>query len=226
MAPANIMLPQLPLPNQNPKPLITFTLKQEPKEKLYTIKPNDNLSKIAEATHTTVERLWEKNTDLASPDLIEPNKQIKIPKDDEPLADRPLPIPPVTVPIQPTTLPSAGGVSVSRAPSVSVPTISRGASSGNLYSPGYCTFGVKEWRPDLPNNLGDASSWYYNAQAQGMAVGSSPQIGAVAVTKAYSHVSLVIGIGDGTVTVKEMNYRGLWVVSTRTAPISEFNYIY
>lgn len=99
-------------------------------------------------------------------------------------------------------------------------------SSGNLYSFGYCTHLVKNLRPDIPNSWGNASAWYKNAQKDGYATGSEPRVGSIAWTKAYGHVSLVIAIGDGTVTVKEANYKGWNVISTRTAPTTEFLYIF
>lgn len=105
-----------------------------------------------------------------------------------------------------------------------------GDSSGNLYSPGYCTWYVKNKRPDLPNNLGNANTWYYRAQASGWNVGSTPKKGAVGTSTSgrLGHVAYVEGVSlDGqTVKISEMNYRGFWVVSTRTVHYSEFKYIY
>lgn len=102
----------------------------------------------------------------------------------------------------------------------------RVSAAGNLYAPGFCTYGVKMWRPDIPNRWGNADRWIYSAQASGWATGSVPRVGAVAVARTYMHVALVIGVSGSSVTVKEMNYGGLWVVSTRDTPISEWNYIY
>lgn len=102
----------------------------------------------------------------------------------------------------------------------------RGTSSGNSYSPGYCTFYAKNMRPDLPNNLGNADTWYSRAAAQGLSVGSTPRAGAIGETKAYMHVVYIESVHGDTVTVSEMNYKGRGVVSKRTAPASEFRYIY
>lgn len=103
---------------------------------------------------------------------------------------------------------------------------SRYSSSGNTYSPGYCTYYAKQRRPDLPNNLGNANTWFQRAAAQGIPVGSEPRVGAIGETKAYMHVVYVEAVNGDTVTVSEANYKGRGVVSTRTAPASEFRYIY
>lgn len=105
-----------------------------------------------------------------------------------------------------------------------------GNSAGNLYAAGNCTWYAKSMRPDLPNNLGNANTWYYNAQAQGWSVGLKPKKGAVATTTTggLGHVAYVIGVSlDGQqVTIREMNYRGLYNMSTRTVHYTEFKYIY
>ena len=105
-----------------------------------------------------------------------------------------------------------------------------GNSSGNMYAPGNCTWYAKSMRPDLPNNLGNANTWYANAAAMGWNVGSTPKKGAVATTTAggLGHVAYVIGVSlDGQeVTIREMNYRGLYNMNTRTVHYTAFNYIY
>lgn len=103
-------------------------------------------------------------------------------------------------------------------------------SSGNTYDAGYCTWYVKNKRPDIPNNLGNANTWYSRAAAQGWNVGSAPKKGAVGTSTrgALGHVVYVEGVSlDGLyVTISEMNYRGLYITSTRTVHYSEFVYIY
>lgn len=103
-------------------------------------------------------------------------------------------------------------------------------SFGNLYTPGNCTWWAKSKRPDLPNNLGNANTWYGRAQAQGWNVGFTPKKGAVATTTAgwAGHVAYVEGVSvDGQyVTISEMNREGLYVVSYRTVYYTEFQYIY
>lgn len=100
---------------------------------------------------------------------------------------------------------------------------------GNNYSYGYCTWYVKNRRPDIPNSLGNANEWLYNAQAYGFSTGSSPVVGAVAQTSAggLGHVAYVEAVyGDGKILVSEMNYQGWNILSTRVTSASEFNYIY
>ena len=105
-----------------------------------------------------------------------------------------------------------------------------GDSGGNLYTPGNCTWYAKSRRPDLPNNLGNANTWYARAAAQGWNVGLTPKKGAVATSTAgwAGHVAYVEGVSlDGQfVTISEMNYRGLYSMFRRTVHYSEFQYIY
>lgn len=108
------------------------------------------------------------------------------------------------------------------------PTLTRYPFSGNGYSTGYCTFYVAS-RRGVPSNWGNANQWYYNAQASGFSVGSSPVPGAIAWTGAgyYGHVAYVESVSGGMVTVSEMNYNGNWnKVTKRTEPVGTFRYIY
>jgi surface antigen len=102
------------------------------------------------------------------------------------------------------------------------------ASNRNDMTPGYCTFWVKQNRPDLPSGLGNANSWYSRASSIGLAVGSVPKIGAVATTTrgAEGHVALVIGMSGSQIQVSEMNVQGWNVVSTAWYPSNTFQYIY
>ena len=103
-------------------------------------------------------------------------------------------------------------------------------SSGNTYTPGNCTWYAKSRRPDLPNALGNANTWYARAVSLGWNVGSTPKKGAIGTTTAgwAGHVVYVEGVSlDGqTVTISEMNYRGLYSMNTRTVHFTEFSYIY
>lgn len=103
-------------------------------------------------------------------------------------------------------------------------------SAGNMYDAGNCTWYVKSRRPDLPNNLGNANTWYSMAAADGFSVGSKPKKGAVGTSTrgSFGHVVYVEGISlDGqTITISEMNYAGLYSQRTRVTSASEFSYIY
>ena len=189
-----------------PLELPKSTKPEPPKIIEYTVVEGDNLTKIAGANSTTWLRLWQKNTGINDPDLININDKLIIPGADEVLADRPVPI---NAPVAAKALAA----------------IPRGISAGNTYSYGYCTWYVKNRRPDLPNNLGNAETWYSRAAAQGLSVGSTPVVGAVG--QRGNHVVYVEAVnGDGTILISEMNYQAWNVQSSRTANASEFRYIY
>lgn len=103
-------------------------------------------------------------------------------------------------------------------------------SGGNSYAPGNCTWYVKSMRPDIGNFWGNANTWYQNAKAQGWNVGDLPKKGAIAATtKGWAgHVAYVTGVSLDRkwVTIREMNYGGLYNMNTRTVYYTEFNYIY
>lgn len=102
-------------------------------------------------------------------------------------------------------------------------------AAGNTYTKGQCTWYVKERRPDLPNGLGNASTWYARAAAKGYAVGGSPRAGAAGATSAgkYGHVVYVESTNGSTVNISEMNYNGgVGKVHKRTVSASSFKYIY
>lgn len=210
------MIYDIALADYTPPPIITIQQVQEeaPEEPKteptkYVVKKNDNLSKIAKAHGTTWQRLFYKNVDITDPNNLEVGAILIIPEADEELKERHYTIP-------------------APKPVKTAPVRSKGIVSGNTYSYGYCTWFVKNMRPDLPNNLGNANSWYYRAQAQGLPVGTEPVVGAVGTTTrgALGHVVYITGVDGDTVTLVEMNYAGWGVQSTRTAHKSEFLYIY
>ena len=105
--------------------------------------------------------------------------------------------------------------------------------------PGWCTWYAWYWRATSPLSLGElghegrnANTWHINYSYRG--VGNEPAVGAVFQTpyggSGYGHVGVVTGInGDGSITVREMNYAGRYVVTEATIPasqVSSFNYIY
>ncbi len=181
----------------------------------YTVVAGDTLTKIAEANQTQWTRLFAKNTQIAQPDTINVGDVITIPTPEEQLAERALPV------VAPTVITPQ----ISSGQSSTTSAQPRGSSAGNTYAAGYCTWYAKSRRPDLPNRLGNASAWVSSAAAQGFATGSAPRVGAIG--QQGNHVVYIESVnGDGTVTVSEMNWRGLGVVSSRTTSASSFTYIY
>jgi surface antigen len=109
----------------------------------------------------------------------------------------------------------------------------RAAYGYNGYDYGYCTWWVAHLRAQagnpVPSNLGNASTWAIRAAAYGLPVGSTPRVGAAVVTstRGAGHVAYVTGVGNGTITISEMNHIGWNKVDTRTIPTqSNFRYIY
>lgn len=105
---------------------------------------------------------------------------------------------------------------------VKTPQIS---SEGNSYEPGQCVWYIKNLRPEIPNNWGNASSWLYNAQAQGWPTGSAPRVGAVGWTS--GHVVLITAVNGSQVSYTDMN--GNWIpfeIGSGTRDSSFYQYIY
>lgn len=92
-----------------------------------------------------------------------------------------------------------------------------GASDGNTYAKGYCTWWVKSKRPDLPNRLGNAGRWLGNAVGAGLPTGQAPKPGAVVVTGEgpIGHVGYVEAVEGDEIIVSDMNMIGRGKVSKR-----------
>lgn len=203
-------LPISTTPDYLTAPLTVIIQKQdtvkEPKQ--YILKQNETLTYVSELYTLDLSRLWAKNVQLTNPDLIPVGTVVLIPEADEKLETRDM----ISLELSNST--GATGTAVTG-----------GSVYGNTYYWGQCVWFVKNQLGWVRNGWGDASSWASSARRDGFNVSETPSIGAVAYTKAYSHVSIVRSIGSGTVHVQEMNFRGLGVVSERDAPISEFLYI-
>jgi surface antigen len=197
-------------------------LPAEPVITKHVVAEHESLSIIAKKYNTTWKRIYDKNTTVQNPDIITVGTELIVPNEDEVLTERTLPE------TQQIVEPAVQKTAQKPAPKPAVKTASvttRGSSSGNLYVPGYCTWYVKNLRPDLPNNLGNADTWVSRAAAQGLATGSTPRAGAVG--QRGMHVVYVLSVNsDGTVNITEMNHKGLYVVTTRTLPGDYFKYIY
>lgn len=189
---------QIPPPEKpKPKPVTP------PEPKKYVTIEGDTLTKIARDNSTTIERLFDKNTQLVNPDVLDIGVELIIPDSTEQLEPR-LPV-------------------VAEKPSEPIKKSSGGA---NTYQPGQCTWYVKNLRPDIPNTWGNASIWLYSAQRDGWSTGSSPKVGAIGWTP--GHVVIVTSVNaDGTVNITDMNGNWTpWEIGNRTFPASKYVYIY
>lgn len=159
------------------KPVLSSTA-----EASYVVSPTDDLATIASKYQTTIQRLWDKNPALGDPNVLDVGITVSIPLADEVIADRPLPY-------------------------LAIPVVDRPSGGLNLYYAGQCTWGVKNRRPDIPNSLGNADTWYTRATALGLPTGLVPRVGAAAQAKGRMHVGYVEAVyADGTILFWEMNY--------------------
>ena len=80
---------------------------------------------------------------------------------------------------------------------------------------------------------GNARNWYKNANAAGYKTGQVARPGAIVVwygpgyNLTYGHVGIVMSVNTkaGTMVVKDMNYAGLWKVTTRVEKIKNKNIV-
>ena len=117
---------------------------------------------------------------------------------------------------QSTTVSTSSNSSSSNSSSSS-PSLSSSAASNNArydaksYYVGECTWGVKSQVSWVGPYWGNANQWVASARAEGFSVGTTPQVGAVAVWVggAYGHVALVTAVESSTnIQVSESNYMG------------------
>lgn len=169
----------------------------KPAEVKVTVAPGDSLSSIAEANNTTWVRIFNKNTALTNPDVIDPGMELVIPTAEEELADRYSEYAAVQAPVVAQTAATYTTRSYSSAPVNS--------SSYYVGNGMWCTDYVQSKRSDV-NGYGNAGyGWISKAQSQGKATGTTPQAGAVAVTN--GHVAYVESVNaDGSYVVSEMGW--------------------
>lgn len=174
---------------------------------IHTTQKNENLSKIAQQYNTTWQRLFDKNTHLEHPDILEIGTEIVIPEATEELVRRELPVVAVqtSTNTQNTTRPS------------------HRASSG-WFDPSQCTGYVASRRPVGLWN--DGHLWYSQAQRDGWATGLTPQAGAIGVAKSGNHVVYIERVDGNRVYLSERNYDWRGSYRERWASASDFRYIY
>lgn len=99
------------------------------------------------------------------------------------------------------------------------------------FVPGHCTYFVAQYWP--VKWRGNARNWYKNANAAGFKTGQVAKPGAIVVwygpgyNLTYGHVGIVMSVNTkaGTMVVKDMNYAGLWKVTTRVEKIKNKNIV-
>lgn len=198
-----------------------------------TINIGDTLTEIAATYSTTVDDIVAANA-ITDPNLVSVGQEIEVADNRDVTQGQTAPAygqlkSAADAFINPPA-PAVVATTVATSPNVSsAPVKSRAVSgsTGNSYAWGNCTWYVKERKPHIPNMLGNGGyGWVGNMAAAGYASGSVPQVGAIGVEP--GHVVVIESVNsDGTVNISEMNYAGrLGVIHYRTAPASEFVYIY
>jgi hypothetical protein len=90
---------------------------------------------------------------------------------------------------------------------------------------GWCTWYVSSRRTVAWS--GNANEWYWAARSQGLAVGSTPRVGAIMVSResAYGHVAYVESVSGNSFTISEMNFHGFGVVSQRRLSLGQVSLV-
>lgn len=112
---------------------------------------------------------------------------------------------------QSTTVSTPSNSSSSSSSSSSSAASNNARYDASSYPVGECTWGVKSQLSWVGPYWGNANQWVASARAEGFSVGTTPQVGAVAVWVggAYGHVALVTAVESSTnIQVSESNYLG------------------
>lgn len=112
---------------------------------------------------------------------------------------------------QSTTVSTSSNSSSSSSSSSSSAASNNARYNASSYPVGECTWGVKSQLSWVGPYWGNANQWVASARAEGFSVGTTPQVGAVAVWVggAYGHVALVTAVESSTnIQVSESNYMG------------------
>ncbi|NQR01065.1 CHAP domain-containing protein [Streptococcus suis] len=112
---------------------------------------------------------------------------------------------------QSTTVSTPSNSSSSSSSSSSSAASNNARYNASSYPVGECTWGVKSQVSWVGPYWGNANQWVASARAEGFSVGTTPQVGAVAVWVggAYGHVALVTAVESSTnIQVSESNYMG------------------
>lgn len=165
----------------------------------YKVKSGDTVESVANKYGSSVEEIIAVN-DLEIDQTLKPDTIILVPSGVLPETERPEYVAP-----RPTYSYSSY--------STSSYVFTASYSSGNKYAYGWCTWYAWNMRPDLPSNMGNASSWASAARSAGFPVNGSPQAGDVFQTSYgwAGHVGYVTGVNaDGSINVCDMNGIAGW----------------
>lgn len=156
---------------------------------------------------------------ISDPDRIKEDTVIIVPDAKFPPKERP-----VLVPYNTRISISNGSANVSTSnSSFSSSSPSSSSASGNHFAEGYCTWWASERWHQLGRGyvpwFGNAGQWPAGARAMGYATGMTPRVGSIMATweSSVGHVAIVESVNsDGSWTVSEENYKGLYIISSRT----------
>lgn len=112
---------------------------------------------------------------------------------------------------QSTTVSTPSNSSSSSSSSSSSAASNNARYNASSYPVGECTWGVKSQLSWVGPYWGNANQWGASARAEGFSVGTTPQVGAVAVWDGgpYGHVAVVTAVESSTnIQVSESNYMG------------------
>jgi hypothetical protein len=169
---------------------------------LLTTKAGETLTGLADKYGVSTATIIDFNL-IHDPNNLAPGTQLMIP--DGTGAAAPKKAPP---PAPPAPARNSSGSSV-------FGTARFSGGGGGHFPWGYCTWYVST-RRYVPW-MGDAHSWYANAQAYGYSTGRTPAVGAIMVTweSWWGHVAYVESVSGSCWTVSEMNYAGFGIVDYR-----------
>jgi surface antigen len=172
----------------------------------HVVKSGDNIDKIEKKYEADKQKIIDFN-DLTADGAVKEGEELVIPDGQ------------IEQPATPNNLLQrrdyySSGVAdgTSRGPSI----IDRNPKGGHRFPWGYCTWYVAQSKY-VPWG-GNAGTWLYHARAYGAKTGKKPKKGAIIVTSEswYGHVGIVTKVKGSSITIREMNYRGFGVESSRT----------
>lgn len=192
---------------------------------IYTVRSGDTIDKLASTYSTTKERITAVNNLEISG--LKPGQKIIIPGGILPTEQRPGYVAPVTYRAYTNTGAGFGGSSWRI--KVGTPGL-----AGNGYAYGNCTRYAYDRRIQLGlrvgNQWGNASTWSYYAQREGLRVDNTPSVGAIIQNGGgFGHVGIVERLlPNGDIEISEMNAYvsgGGWnIVNGRTISASQVRY--